>query len=516
MAGEDEQKFLIGQEAAEAVEASHAHARDLLDAAKLIQEGYPHLAFHFAVLALEEIGRGALTVIRASVTTRGDDTESLDDKMEDHVRKLFWALWSPTLSEPVSAEQIDSFRGLARDIHETRKSGLYVDPDGVLPRDAVDPDQVETLISMAEARLGMETSTSWAPADSEQADDVRWFLEATSDRQTREFLFGGGSLKKLSELHDVPAWIRWMRREMEAAQLAADEALSRELERAAPGQEEEEEPKWALRFRLYSPSHSIRPRPLNRWNEVSKWIKLTRATSNELIVDMTLPKIVSMPSLWGSSYALAQRFLLALNIGTMGFFWWSPRTQITGFYEGHVRDLETGLDAGLLRSPPLDIDWGRGNVLNDAAIDRVIVFFGALVRSTPEASVAYGHYLRGLGLIAKTDVHLQFERNAFEEFYVALRDGMKAYGDWDGLTPFSAVLDEFGAEFFTDDRDTYIRASELIEEGKIGELQIGFHEAMMMKLLADAYFSRKLAQIWKDHNASLGPDSPPTDEPSAS
>src|SRR5213592_4631481 len=84
-----------------AIEASREHAADLIAAATSLRERFPHLAYHFAVLALEEIGRGVLLVVRDSVGRTADDARALEDGMEDHVRKLFWALWSPTQSEPV-------------------------------------------------------------------------------------------------------------------------------------------------------------------------------------------------------------------------------------------------------------------------------------------------------------------------------------------------------------------------------------------------------------------------------
>src|SRR6266542_1992239 len=134
-----------------AIEVSREHAADLIAAAKLLREEFPHLAYHFAVLALEEIGRGVLLVVRDSVGRSDDEARALQDGMEDHVRKLFWALWSPTQAEAVTGAQIDEFRELARQIHEVRKSGLYFDPTAAtLPREAVTGDEAASIIKLAE------------------------------------------------------------------------------------------------------------------------------------------------------------------------------------------------------------------------------------------------------------------------------------------------------------------------------------------------------------------------------
>ena len=184
----------IGREAAAAVEAAQHHARDLLDAAKLLQADFPHLAFHFAVLALEEIGRGVLMVVRASPGSSGRGGP-LAEAMEDHVQKPFWALWSPSRADWISGGQIEEFRGLARAIHEQRKSGLYFDPSAAsLPREAVSAEETANVIGLAEARLGMEATTSWAPVGSEQADNVLFFTDAVGDPRWREFVFSAASL----------------------------------------------------------------------------------------------------------------------------------------------------------------------------------------------------------------------------------------------------------------------------------------------------------------------------------
>jgi AbiV family abortive infection protein len=477
-----------------AIEASREHAADLIAAAALLAEKFSHLAYHFAVLALEEIGRGVLLVVRDSVGRTDDDARALEDGMEDHVRKLFWALWSPTQAEPVTGAQIEEFRELARQIHDVRKSGLYFDPTAAtLPREAVSGDEAATVIKLAESRLGMETGKRWVPAGSQQAEDVRWFGGVTTDPKLREFVFGGASLKKLSELRDVPQWIRWLREQVEEADLRAEQATARELARTRPTGPGALDEKWRMTFRLFSESHSIRASALNHWNDGNDWLQLRRAKANELIVRLTMPKTVLAAAVWPASYALAQRLLLALNIGTLGFFWWMPRIQTSRFYE-KLHDLETNDEVGLDRSPPLTVEWGKNQVLDEPAIRRALLCF-AMVPSDPAspANEALGHYLRGLALIGKADVHLQFDLNIFQEFLVALRDGMRAYDDWDGKEPFAAVFERFATRFFSerDDHTTYVGAVEAAESARLDEVNLTFGQAVMFKGLADAYFLQK-------------------------
>jgi AbiV family abortive infection protein len=495
----------IGAATAAAVESAQAHARDLIEAAKLLSDSFPHLAYHFAVLALEEIGRGVLLVARVSGSETREETGGLDAAMEDHVQKLFWALWSPS-RDRITGEQIEEFRELAQQIHERRKGALYFDPTAAtLPREAVSAEEAKTVIGLAGSRLGMETAKSWVAVGSEQAENVRFFSEAVADKRWREFIFGGASLAQLGEFGDVRAWIAWLRTQIEEAERSALEAAKRELARAAPaGDEAAHREKWSMRLRFFSESHSIRASALNSWNDGVEWIKLRRAKANELIVDLTLPRAVLVTSVWGSGYMFAQRLLLALNIGTLGFFWWRPRADIARYYE-ELRDLETGDEVVIERSPPLTVAWGERQVLNELAISRVMTCL-AMLPSKPEhpTNEALGHYLRGLALIAKTDVHLQLERNVAEEFYLALRGGMLAYGDWDGAQPFAERFAEFGSRFFSeeDDRATYVGAVELLEAGQISDVQLPFAKTVMMKGLADAYFLEKLNELVNERAAA--------------
>lgn len=124
--------------------------------------------------------------------------------------------------------------------------------------------------------------------------------------------------------------------------------------------------------------------------------------------------------------------------------------------------------------------------------------------ATHPADEALGHYLRGLALLAKSDVHAQFDLNIFQEFHLALREGMRAYGEWDASEPFPPVFERFGSRFFTDpgDRHTYVGAVELAEEGRPDEVKLNFTQAVMMKGLTDASFLPRFRELASKRAAS--------------
>jgi len=90
-----------------------------------------------------------------------DDTGEAPQRLyDDHIKKLFWATWGPSIGrEKITKDQIDSLQGLSREIHSTRLQALYVDFDAtgpVLPSESITKSEAQRLIDMATARLGME------------------------------------------------------------------------------------------------------------------------------------------------------------------------------------------------------------------------------------------------------------------------------------------------------------------------------------------------------------------------
>ena len=82
------------EEAKEIWQACLEHAEDLLVAADNLLSKQPYLAYHISTLALEEVGK-AIQVGLAALPPR--DTKPPFSDIDDHVQKLFWALWSVLL-----------------------------------------------------------------------------------------------------------------------------------------------------------------------------------------------------------------------------------------------------------------------------------------------------------------------------------------------------------------------------------------------------------------------------------
>jgi AbiV family abortive infection protein len=169
----------------EAAKACVRNGKHLLEVARSVIAASPRIAFHLATLALEETGKASLLAISGTSAALGREEPSIvTTALDDHVRKLFWALWGPSIqSERVTVAQIESLRGMARHIHETRLRGLYVDvsSDGVIaPEAAVAPADAELLVGMAAARLDLEPDHQ-LPTDPNRRDLQLWFIRTTED-----------------------------------------------------------------------------------------------------------------------------------------------------------------------------------------------------------------------------------------------------------------------------------------------------------------------------------------------
>jgi hypothetical protein len=343
----------------------------------------------------------------------------------------------------------------------------------------------------------MERSYSFGPLDHERAADVRWFVARTQEPERRRQVLGRASMQKLVELGSVPKWVSWLRADAEQQGRAMLELAQRELDRSVPEGGAADEPKWRFTVRLVSGSHSIRGKVLATWNKNVESIKLAPAGQDhrELLVTVKLPKRVSASALYGVGFALTTDLALAFNIGTNGLFWWylGAAAHSSRFYE-EMRDLETNAGLVVERTPALRIDWGK-LALTEHELAVVARCFGAMRRAGAALHEALGHYRVGVALLVKTDIFLQFEPNAFEEFYTAVKLVLKATGEWDGSSPVReavrALIARTSATALAE-AETLLSKIEQIETGGTADLRADLSDVGVMKLLADAALLRAL------------------------
>jgi AbiV family abortive infection protein len=491
------------------VQACLSNAELLLSAAKSARRpSHNHIVYHLATMALEEIGKASMVAVSSLRQAPLPEKEGSDDEkgrpvdwIEDHERKLFWALWMTGFkNQKIAPDDFRQFQDLAKYIHELRVASIYVDPAHLSAQQGVSDLDVDTILSLTEARLNTEKLTSFRQLDEVARSMLEWFFRATDDPQLRTIIFSDRSFAKLADLAgDAKAWLLWLREVVDEISRTNQELAERELRRVQPDGAEGNEPKWQIKIRLSTWSHSIKPKPLAWWNKTVVWIKLfpTR-DKKELLVQITLPKKMPVQAVWSGGIQMSSMFVISLNIGTLGFFWWYMPTFVSKYYE-EIVDIENNASILLERSPQLLISWGH-LALKESQLSNVGSVLAHLIGRTPTQMHPYDRYFRALGLLAKNDIFGQFECMVMIEFYEAFKAGLIAYGDWDGtLSTFeessAKVSREMKADsqLFSDMKEILQLAAEVVNHRKLNST-VTLKEVITMKICCDLYFLNRASQ----------------------
>jgi len=481
------------------------HAKDLLDSAKLVLVTAPSVAFHLALVALEELGKGQMVAISSFPDAPGRDRSSwIDSHADDHEKKLFWALWHLRPGNPHEmVTHIQESQEIARNLHNRRLRALYVDTDPSIPPpgETISADEAQNLIGLVDARMKLAELTKPRALDPAETKDLTWFLEAAFDPRKRGLIWGAKSVAKLKELGgDIGTWITWMKEQFDTADAENQAMAERELARARPEGEERFDPKWRIRLRLHSASHTMSNKVLKAWNNGVEQVKLFRVDKypHALDVDILGPKNILAGELYGYGYHMARCLVAALNIGTFGFWWWYLPEYVAKFY-GQMFDSEYQTEMGIERTPKLEVDW-KGGPLSDVDSRGTLQAMAMILRMTKEEFIPIETYLRGCALLAKNDVFLQFEPNIFECFFQALREASIALGDWDGQGDYRPVWDRLTAEIVTDEklRDEYYQRGLNVSAHAKLTYPITLEHAAFMKVITGAYLLRSVVPFFED------------------
>ena len=473
------------------------NAEALMDSAKTLKgESTSHIRYHLAVLALEEVGKAVISQMNAFGTTSDMDDNGRRISTDDHVKKLFWVFFSPLIEEGrITRKYIESYRGMARRIHERRLKSFYTDlQNPLLPHERMVQKEADDLVRFCETRIKIEKGVELSDVpDESKLEVLQWFRTASDNPDMRPYLFSKTSLDKLSALGNLFEWMAWHRQEFTVADEESRDYLRRELQKEPIDRIEDNEPKWKVKFRIYSASHSIRKKALNEWNSHSDFIMKLHGSNNrsELICEFILPRSVHIKALWHVARARCREFVAALNIASTGLFWWHVDKDIAKFYE-KIWDLENdNAEVRLSVSPQLSIDWEHQS-LTEVNLKDTRFILGYLLKdihSNPHKKETVENYLTGLVLLSKNDIHLQLESNAFTYFFTALKTLLLLSGEWDGVGDIStAAVEQLGELFSPQNLSDYIAWGMQLENRNDLSKRITLTEAIQMKNFCDIYF----------------------------
>jgi AbiV family abortive infection protein len=506
------------------------HARDLVAAAERLladDHSYPNIAYHLAILAVEEIGKAGMLSAR-TVGKAAWDTAWIDKRLDDHVSKLMWAVWAPGLSGgKIDPNAFEEARQFAESTHARRIAGLYVDyaEDGTSapPREAVRLEHATSFLNFAKAALELEQAKG-TPVPGGNTEELEWFFATVSDALGQKRLFSTPFLQKHQELGgDTRAWVRWARDEF--AKIAEDEKarLQRELARR-PTESGKSRPKWVVKVRLQTPSHSLRPKVLKFWNDRIDAVKLRTGgpKNQDLVLEMTIGDRVRIDQVFDFGLSFSKLHIVMLNIGTCGFFWYELSGQAQAYYES-ITDLNaphmtpvTGRLSGLPREWSQDLPDGRKRqrvALEEAHLNIAIMGLAAFAPlPNEEAEPIFGPYLAGLTFLSKTDLHLSLADQARGAFLTSLRHAMHRFGDLESEDAKLVPALHRVTETIIPDEGHRNQVFAALEAP--GDTSVGL--AMAAKRAADLYLALVARRLWpefikraKEDTPGVSPAAPP-------
>src|ERR1700712_3442747 len=100
-------------------------ARSFIEAGGGLGEGgWHHIVYHLSLLALEEVGKASMLSARM-ISHPGLDSSWIERSLDNHRRKLQWAVWSPVTR--IDPSDFEAAREFAERAHALRLASLYVD-----------------------------------------------------------------------------------------------------------------------------------------------------------------------------------------------------------------------------------------------------------------------------------------------------------------------------------------------------------------------------------------------------
>ncbi|MCK6418358.1 MAG: AbiV family abortive infection protein [Alphaproteobacteria bacterium] len=473
------------------------HAKSLLDSATVVKHsGHSNIAYHLAALALEEIGRMELLNIKQMAHKQNLEKDWIWDAEKNHVKKLLSCLFSlEMLSNDMTPEKFKFLQGLSLEIHQKRLAGLYVgqSEDGLkIPSEQITTEEAENLISLANLRISMIGELTKRTPTPEEIDNQTWFLRSVENTEKKNFIFSKISMDKLKETANAGDWVNWLKAEFQKREDESNGLLKQERQRLK-NDLPKGIPKWKIRIKLYTTTHTIKPSVLREWNKINQTVQLIYINRKDALnLEIIFNDDVSVDEVYRRSFFLYSKILLALNIASMGFWFSEIPPHAERFYDD-LEDLE--LKAKLLISEDKgekkngDEEENRKRVFDKKSIALLSENFSSL----PDDIIKWPplhEYMKGLVLLAKHNVHFKSEIGIFSNFLNALYGLMLIDESIKGPDDFEKEFSDFYDKIFPDldEKERFLQIIRSFRSQEELKSKITYDEAFHMKLYCDAYF----------------------------
>lgn len=402
------------------------NAEDAVRAAEVLQSiDLFHFAYHLAVLSLEEIAKIFIAWHQSNRIEKWD-RETMNIPLDDHVKKIFWAIWFPSMgSEIITKELWNETKNLASSFHKKRLDAIYTDISDTIPSvGKIQKKESEQLISFTKARLQLAKIDGEYTEGPESNSDLDWFTAAV-DSTKSSFIFGDKSQEKLIELGDPKAWIKWLIEHFKIEEAMLHALAEKEFAKEA-NEDSSIVPKWKVKIKIITPSHSIRAKELQFFNSITKGTQLFKGNDNHtLFAEFTFGDSIHITQLWGHGWIYAKLFVAGLNISTNGLFYWEVPIDRERYYES-ILDIESDKRIDLTVNSGLNLNWSERKMVlsqHNLEVSLIAQAYFLSINSTKKFAPV-NHYLKALGLFAKSDIHFSFEKEVFYSFFQCLKTAM--------------------------------------------------------------------------------------------
>lgn len=487
-----------------------SNSEDALRSAEiLLDKKVNHIVFHLSVLAMEEIGKIFIGWYQLTSEEKwGKEKHNIP--LDDHIKKLFWAIWGPTLGkEKITKEHLDEINNMASNLHAKRLDGLYTDLlDEQASSTKISDDEAKELVQFVRSRLELAKIEGEVKEEIEINEDMNWFIQATDNSVRRIFIFGNEAQEKLAELGDATQWISWLRKYYEKEEADLNLLMEEELKRKE-FVEQKYKDKWKMKLKIISPSHSIRANIFNSFNQRYKFISLSKGGDNHtLIIEMIFGQNITAINLWQHGWFASKLFVAALNVSTNGIFYWNINVDSDKYYE-RIQDLESDKQLSVKLENGFKLDWkSRGLVLTEEHLHLAFIvfdYFSSFLGKDEFKPI--DEYISGLGMLAKIDIHLRFEEEVFKLFYNSLKNALVNNEDYDSIKDIKDFAYEQINKIITDREEFYLIMSlgeQLQEKQKQLPKAISLTEVIAIKQYCGVYLMTLAARrLYNDKNLRL-------------
>ena len=443
------------------------------------------------------MGRRKLFQIHEMASRFGETPAWQSKATQDHVKKLFWCLYSiGQTSDIADQKQFFEKKEAAADIHANRLSGLYVESTNSglnIPSEAISSKQAEALIRLAEAVVAAGEAELPRDVPQEEIDLQSWLLNAFYSPELRKRILTKEFIENLKGATDVAAWTRKLRSEIEASDAELRKLVEAEMRRTPDTLGRPDKDRWKIEFRLRTKSNAIRSKPLKKWNEKVRWIKFHpqqgALRKEELIAEIILGDNVPLGALGTIATSLSIQLVMALNLATSGFWWWPLPPNQQRVYE-RIRDLEKHLDVvGEDQSFKV---FSERPALTDVHMDNLAQCLVALPDPKETRAQAYERYLDGLTFIALNCVQWRCEAHAFANFVQSFTLFMREAKFSEGNEPTDVAVGRFVKEKFPDldppEHEKLLEQVRILNQQSQIVPSVDLGDVYFMKLLCETIF----------------------------